>query len=82
MALEPDALKKYIESVIHKVAPEADLSQIKPDKKLNRQLRIDSMDFVKILLLIHKEKGVGIPEEDYAKLTTFNQVLEYFQGRI
>ena len=61
------------------IAPEADLSQIKPDVALRDQLDIDSMDFLNFVIGLHKELNLVIPEADYAQLVTLNECVEYLK---
>lgn len=81
MPLTRDELKDYLMKTLKRIAPEADLSRVQPDKNLRRQMKIDSIDFLKIVLIIHDEKGVTVPEQDYRKLFTLTSMLDYFSGK-
>lgn len=68
------------DKVLHalgQIAPEADLSQLKPDRRIRDQLDIDSMDLLNFVIGLHKEFKVDIPEADYPKLATLNGCIEY-----
>lgn len=82
MSRSRDELSRYMLETLHHVAPEADLSQLNPEKNLRRQLRVDSLDFLKIVLIIHRDTGYTVPESDYRKLFTFKGLLDYFEGKI
>lgn len=42
------------------------------------ELDIDSMDFLRFMLTLHKILKVDVPEADYGKLTTINKCIDYF----
>jgi acyl carrier protein len=59
-----DQVKETVLRVLGQIAPEADLSQIKPDLRIRDQLDIDSMDLLNWVIGLHKELNVEIPEAD------------------
>ena len=67
-----DEIKVVVLRVLGQIAPEADLSQLKPDRRLRDQLDIDSMDLLNFVIGVHKELKVEIPEADYPKLATLD----------
>ncbi|QHV98901.1 MULTISPECIES: acyl carrier protein [Spirosoma] len=44
-----------------------------------RDLGLDSLDTVDLIMQLEQEFGIRIPDEDYAKLTTMQNVLDYLQ---
>ncbi|MGM0545416.1 MAG: acyl carrier protein [Bacteroidota bacterium] len=66
-----------IKKHLHRVAPEADLDQLKADEELGPTLDIDSMDFYNMMVGISEELQVEIPEEDYGKLRTLKSIKEF-----
>jgi len=77
-----DELKGTVLRILGTIAPEADLSQLKPDMRIRDQLDIDSMDALNFFIALHKELKVEIPEADYPKLTTLNNCTEYLAARL
>ncbi|MHB8872848.1 MAG: acyl carrier protein [Myxococcaceae bacterium] len=65
-----------------KVAPEADPQTLEPGVPLRDQLDLDSMDLLRVVLAIHEELGVDIPEEDYPKLGSLAACSEYLERRL
>ena len=63
--------------ILAEIAPEADPSAITLDVDLRDQLDIDSMDFLSFVIAIHEGLGVDIPERDYPKLTTLDEIVDY-----
>ena len=72
-----DEIKEAVLRVLGQIAPEADLSQVKPKLRIRDQLDIDSMDLLNFVIGLHKEFKVEIPEADYAKLATLDGCIEY-----
>ena len=67
--------------VLGQIAPEADLSRIKPDLKIRDQLDIDSMDLLNWVIGLHRELKVEIPETDYPRLATLEGCIDYLAAR-
>ena len=44
-----------------------------------RDLGLDSLDTVDLVMQLEQEFGIRIPDEDYAKLVTLRGVLDYLQ---
>ncbi len=59
------------------VAPDVDPVGIDPAGELTEQLDIDSMDFLNIIVAVHEQTGIEIPERDYAKLSTLDDAVAY-----
>ena len=59
-----DDIKKIVLEIIEEIAPDEDLSDVKPDIRLRDQLDLDSMDFLDIVMELRKQYGVEVPEED------------------
>ena len=76
-----DELKEIVLHVLGQIAPEADMSRIKPDLRIRDQLDIDSMDLLNFVVGLHKELQVEIPEADYPKLVTLNGCVDYLAIR-
>ena len=76
-----DQIKENVLRVLGQIAPEADLSQIKPNLRIRDQLDIDSMDLLNWVIGLHKELNVEIPEADYPKLATLDGCIDYLAAR-
>lgn len=75
--MTPDEIQAAVLQAIHRVAPEADPAALEADAPLREQLDIDSMDFLKFVIELHKLLGVNVPEKDYAKLATIDSCVDY-----
>ena len=78
----PTDIRQTLCRLIGEIAPEANLSTLKPDVALRDQLDLDSMDFLNLVIALHQAFGVDIPESDYAHLATLDGCLEYFSRRL
>ncbi len=72
-----DAVKKLVIDIISDIAPDEDLSAIKPEIKLRDQLQLDSMDFLDIVMELRKRHGIEVPETDYGQLASLESCAEY-----
>jgi acyl carrier protein len=70
-------IRETVLRVLGAIAPEADLSRLKPDARLRDQLDIDSMDFLNFVIGLHEELRVEIPERDYGQLATLAGCVKY-----
>lgn len=75
-------IKETVYRVIGQIAPEADLTQLAPDADIRQTLDIDSFDHLNVLIGLHDELGVEIPEADYGQLTTLADIVHYLAARV
>jgi len=78
--LTTDEIAATVLRMLGEIAPEADLTRIKPDVSFRDQLDIDSMDFLNFVIAVHEALYVEIPEADYPKLATLNGCVEYLSA--
>ena len=76
-----DEIRATVLRILGEIAPEADLTQLKPDVSFRDQLDIDSMDFLNFVIALDEELDVRIPESDYSKLSTLDACIELFSSR-
>jgi len=69
--------RQLVETVIHRVAPEADISQLSPGVDFREELEIDSMDFLILVDELHDRTGIDIPERDYPQLSSIEGCVAY-----
>ncbi len=77
-----DELRAQALAALGGIAPEADLGALRGNVALRDQLDLDSMDFLNFLVAVHARTGVEIPEADYGKLATLDQLLAYLALRV
>lgn len=76
-----DDVKQIVLDIIAEIAPDEDLSDVKPDVRLRDQLDLDSMDFLDIVMELRKQHGIEVPEEDYPQLASLDSCAEYLQPK-
>jgi acyl carrier protein len=69
--------KQAVLDIIADVAPDEELSNVKPDVKLRDQLELDSMDFLDIVMELRKRHNIEVPEADYPELASLDSCAEY-----
>jgi len=64
------------------IAPEIEPGSLRRDRPLRNQVDLDSMDWLNFLLGLNKRLKVEIPEVDYAKLVTLDDVVAYLMKKL
>lgn len=64
------------------IAPELEAAELRHDRPLRSQVDLDSMDWLNFLLGLNKRLGIEIPESDYARLITLDDVVDYLRARL
>jgi acyl carrier protein len=54
---------------------------LKPDVPLRDQVDLDSMDFLRFVMELHRRFGVDVPETEYQALATLSGAVDYIAGR-
>ncbi len=72
-----DEIRDGVLRALSDVAPEADPATLHFDTDLRDQLDIDSMDSLNFAIGIHEQLDVDIPEADWARLYTLDEVIDY-----
>ncbi len=69
--------QKLVIDIISDIAPDENLSDIKPEVRLRDQLQLDSMDFLDIVMELRKRHGIEVPEADYMQLASLESCANY-----
>jgi acyl carrier protein len=78
---EPE-IKAAVYKILRKIAPEAELDQVRPEENLREALDIDSFDFLNFMIALHEQLNVEIPESDYRKLSSLSELTRYLSVRL
>lgn len=73
--------RAVIGASLHRVAPEADLDQVDGSQPLQDELDLDSIDFLNLVVAIHEQTGVEIPERDYPLVGHLDGLIAYLVDR-
>lgn len=76
-----EQIRQAVLKFISDIAPEVNLKEIVPGKLLRDQIDLDSIDFLRLLTMIHEVLGVNIPESDYAKLVSLEDIIAYLEAK-
>jgi acyl carrier protein len=79
--MNDEAIRAVLLRILGDMAPEVDVSTLKPDVRLRDQIDLDSMDWVNFLIAVDEELEVETPEKDYAKLATLDRCVAYFSSK-
>jgi acyl carrier protein len=74
-------IRQAIFDAIRQIAPETDPQAVGQDENLREALDIDSFDFLNLLIRLHAQTGVDIPERDYGQLTTLSALVRYLSTK-
>ncbi len=69
--------KQVVLDIIADIAPDEDLTNVKPEVRLRDQLQLDSMDFLDIVMELRKRHGIEVPEAEYQQLASLDSCAEY-----
>jgi acyl carrier protein len=74
-------LRQAVLAVLRRTAPEIAGTEIDSARPLRDQVDIDSIDWLNFLVGLHDRFAIDIPESDYAKLVTLDDLLAYLTLR-
>ncbi len=75
--VERGNLEAVVKRAIVTVAPDADPESLDPKEDLWYALDLDSMDQLNIMVAIEAATGITIPEVDYPRLETVEDMIDY-----
>ncbi len=81
MRNDRETLSATVLTLLRAIAPELEPDTLDPGRPLRSQVDLDSMDWLNFLVSLHERFGVAIPEVDYARLVSFNDVLDYLEDK-
>ena len=75
-------LRTLVLDTLRGIAPEIEVDALRGDRPLRNQVDLDSMDWLNFLLGLHEKLRVDIPETDYARLVTLDDMLAYLSAAL
>jgi acyl carrier protein len=75
-------LRQTIIDTLRRIAPEVAAESLAPAAALRDQVDLDSMDWLNFLVGLNAKLGIDIPEADYAKLVTVNDLVAYAKRKL
>ena len=77
---EADVRGKLLE-ILRRIAPEVDAASLDPAESLRVQADLDSVSIMEMVVAIHRELGVDVPETEYRELETLDGAVAYLTAR-
>ena len=74
-------LRAQVMGILKTIAPELEDGDVQPAVPLRDQVDLDSMDWLNFLVAVHERTGIDIPETDYARLVTMDDLVGYLSGK-
>ena len=75
-------IRARVLEIIKSIAPELEEAELKADRPLRDQIDLDSMDWLNVLVALHEKLRVDIPEADYGKLVTLDNLVAYLREKL
>jgi acyl carrier protein len=75
-------IRTRVVGVIKSIAPEVEEGELRADRPLRDQVDLDSMDWLNVLVAVHEKLNVDIPEADYRKLVTLDDIVGYLRDKL
>ena len=80
--MDEQALREIVLATLCRIAPEVVAGELQSHVPLRDQVDLDSMDWLNFLVALHGRLGVDIPEADYRKLVTLDDLCAYLAARL
>lgn len=77
--MNAEEIRKVVLAELKRIAPE--LEDVQPAKPLRDQVDLDSMDWLNFLVALNERLKIEIPEADYRKLGTLEQIVSYLSAK-
>jgi len=79
--MSADDVRGEVIAALKSIAPELEEAELDPARPLRDQIDLDSMDWLNVIVALHERLKVDIPEADYAKLVTLEDLVAYLRAR-
>jgi acyl carrier protein len=80
--MKRDEIRSTLLTCLSDIAPEVADEELEDDVDIRDELDLDSMDILRWVQGIHKALGIEIPEQDYGKIASLGDAIDYVSGRI
>lgn len=76
------AVRTKLLEMLRRIAPEIDPATLDPRESLRAQADLDSVSIMELVVAIHRELGIDVPETDYRELDTLDGAVRYLAARL
>ena len=80
--MKPDEIRSAVLAELTRIAPELEEGELKAGRPLRDQVDLDSMDWLNFLVALHERFKVEIPESDYERLGTLDEIAAYLSSKL
>jgi len=80
--MDHEALRATALSILTTIAPEIEPAELDATRPLRHQVDLDSMDWLNYLVALNERLHIEIPEADYARLRTLDDLVGYLARRL
>ena len=75
-------LRNTVFAILQSIAPEIEPAQLDAAAPLREQIDLDSMDYLNFIVGMHEKLKVEIPESDYQRLVSLDDIVNYLQEKL
>jgi acyl carrier protein len=76
-----DQLRAIILEELSNVAPDVEVDAVDDAAHLRDEYDLDSMDALNLLKALHRRLAIDIPERDYARMRSIDDLLAFLEPR-
>jgi acyl carrier protein len=77
--MKPSEIEPLVRTELSRLAPDIDFDDIDRTGDLREEYDIDSLDFLNLVTALGKALGIPMPEADYPKMRTFDDLVAYLR---
>lgn len=77
--MKEDDIRQTLVQLLKNIAPDTDPYNLQPQDNIRHTLSIDSFDYLQFIVGLDEKFGIKTPEEDYGKIQTLQDILDYVQ---
>ncbi len=74
-------ITSIIVGILGDIAPDVDPDDFDPTEDMRYELDIDSIDVLNLMIGIHEQLDIDVPEADYGRVMTLDGLVEYLVKR-
>lgn len=79
--MQTNELRDTVFAILKGIAPEVEPAELDAASPLREQIDLDSMDYLNFIVGLHEQLKVEIPESDYRRLASLNDIVAYMQEK-
>jgi acyl carrier protein len=80
--MQTTELRTHVYAILQSIAPEIEPEEIDAAAPLREQIDLDSMDYLNFIIGMHDRLKVEIPESDYQKLVSLDDIVNYLKEKL